>query len=106
MSTTTPTHLATQVYQIFIKATPEQLWAAITKPEFTARYFHGARITVTPDHYESLGPDDAVWGDAGVETIRFFDSSTLSETALVQMIGAATNGETLHEILAHMGSGA
>ena len=67
MSTTTPTHLATQVYQIFIKATPEQLWDAITKPEFTARYFHGARITVTPDHYESLGPDDVVWGDAGVE---------------------------------------
>jgi uncharacterized protein YndB with AHSA1/START domain len=67
MSTTTPTHLATQVYQIFIKATPEQIWDAITKPEFTARYFHGARITVTPDHYESLGPDDVVWGDAGVE---------------------------------------
>ena len=58
MSTTTPTHLATQVYQIFIKATPEQIWDAITKPEFTARYFHGARITVTSDHYGSLGPDD------------------------------------------------
>src|SRR4051794_3243473 len=67
MSTTTPTHLATQVYQIFIKATPEQIWDAITKPEFTSRYFHGARITVTCDHYRSLGPDDSVWGDATVE---------------------------------------
>ena len=55
------------MYQVFIKATPEEIWDAITKPEFTARYFHGARITVTPDHYESLGPDDVVWGDAAVE---------------------------------------
>ena len=26
----------TQVYQVFIKATPEQIWDAITKPEFTS----------------------------------------------------------------------
>ena len=32
------------------------------------------------------------WGDAGVETIRFHNGTTLGETALVQMIGAATNG--------------
>ena len=53
-----------QVYQVFIRATPEQIWDAITTPEFTARYFHGARITVTPDHYESRSPDGAMWGDA------------------------------------------
>ena len=29
----------TQVYQVFIRATPEQIWEAITTPEFTARYF-------------------------------------------------------------------
>jgi len=56
----------TQVYQLFIKATPEAIWDAITKPEFTQRYFHGARITVTPDHYDSRGPNDEVWGDAAV----------------------------------------
>ena len=56
----------TQVYQVFIKATPEQIWEAITKPEFTERYFHGARHTVTPDHYMSHGPDGSVWGDADV----------------------------------------
>ena len=63
---TTITAQTTQVYQVFIKATAEEIWEAITKPEFTARYFHGARITVTPDGYHSLGPDDAVWGDASV----------------------------------------
>ena len=66
MTSTTATELATQVYQVFIKATPEQIWDAITKPEFTERYFHGARHTVTPDHYMSHGPDGSVWGDADV----------------------------------------
>jgi uncharacterized protein YndB with AHSA1/START domain len=54
------------VYSVFIRATPEQVWDAITTPEFTARYFHGARITVTPEHYESLGPDGSTWADTDV----------------------------------------
>lgn len=57
---------ATQVYEVTIRATPEQIWEAITTPEFTARYFHGARITVTPDRYLSIGTDDSIWGDAAV----------------------------------------
>lgn len=31
-----------QVHQVFIRATPEQVWDAITKPEFTAKYFYGS----------------------------------------------------------------
>jgi len=31
-----------QVYQVFIKASQERVWDAITKPEFTARYFYGS----------------------------------------------------------------
>lgn len=57
---------ATQVYRIFIRSTPEQIWEAITNPGFTARYFHGARITVVPDRYRSLGPTGEVWGDQAV----------------------------------------
>jgi uncharacterized protein YndB with AHSA1/START domain len=64
MTTTTATAQATQVYQVFIKASPEAIWEAITKPEFTARYFHGARIDVSPERYYSLSPDDEVWGDS------------------------------------------
>jgi uncharacterized protein YndB with AHSA1/START domain len=63
---TTATATTTQMYQVFIKATPEAIWDAITKPEFTARYFYGARISVVPDGYRSLGPNDDVWGDAEV----------------------------------------
>ncbi len=63
----TPTRTDTvQVYRVTIRATPEQIWEAITTPEFTARYFHGARITVTPERYLSIGTDDSVWGDAAV----------------------------------------
>ena len=61
---TTMTAQATQVYQVFIKATPEAIWEAITKPEFTVRYFHGARIEVTEDRYSSHGPNGETWGDA------------------------------------------
>jgi uncharacterized protein YndB with AHSA1/START domain len=57
---------ATQIYQVFIKTTSEELWKAITTPEFTAQYFYRARITVTPDAYRSYGPDDSVWGDGSV----------------------------------------
>jgi uncharacterized protein YndB with AHSA1/START domain len=37
----------TQVYQVFIKATPEQIWEAITTPEFTEKYFYGSRVKST-----------------------------------------------------------
>jgi uncharacterized protein YndB with AHSA1/START domain len=63
---TTTVAQTTQIYQVFIKASAEEIWEAITKPEFTQQYFHGARITVVPDRYRSLGPDDAVWGDTAV----------------------------------------
>jgi uncharacterized protein YndB with AHSA1/START domain len=60
---TTTTAQTTQVYQVFIKATPEAIWEAITEPEFTERYFYGARIENTAERHRSLGPDGSVWGD-------------------------------------------
>jgi len=33
-----------QVYSVFIRAMPEQVWDGITKPEFTAKYFYGTVI--------------------------------------------------------------
>jgi uncharacterized protein YndB with AHSA1/START domain len=42
MSTMTETNLATtQVYRVYIRATPEAVWDAITKPEWTQRYGYG-----------------------------------------------------------------
>jgi len=57
---TTMTEQATQVYAVFIRATPEQIWDAITKPEFTTRYFHGTKIEST---FESGTPYLSVAGE-------------------------------------------
>ena len=42
----------TQVYQVFIKATPDAIWDAITNPDFTEKYFypmHGAIKAIAAD---------------------------------------------------------
>ena len=43
MTTTTQTSTTTQVYRVYIKATPQAIWDAITKPEWTQRYGYGGR---------------------------------------------------------------
>ena len=44
MTTTDPaTAVTTQVHRVYIRATPEAIWDAITKPEWTARYGYGGR---------------------------------------------------------------
>jgi uncharacterized protein YndB with AHSA1/START domain len=43
MTTTIATTGTTQVYRVYIKATPEAIWDAITKPEWTQRYGYGGR---------------------------------------------------------------
>jgi uncharacterized protein YndB with AHSA1/START domain len=44
MTTTAATNVTTtQVYRVYIKATPEAIWDAITKPEWTDRYGYGGR---------------------------------------------------------------
>ena len=61
---TTITEIATtQVYQVFIKATPEQIWEAITKPEFTEKYFYGARIELAGGRRITRGPQGEEWGN-------------------------------------------
>jgi len=64
---TTATATTTQVYRVFIKAEPERIWEAITKPDFTTKYFYGARIEVTPDGRTTRSPDGSEsWGDGPV----------------------------------------
>ena len=43
MSTQTETAVATQVFRVYIKASPEAIWDAITKPEWTERYGYRGR---------------------------------------------------------------
>jgi len=44
MTATTDTPVSTtQVYRVYIKATPEAIWDAITKPEWTEQFGYGGR---------------------------------------------------------------
>lgn len=44
-TTSTPPSLATQVYRVYIRATPEAIWTAITDPEWTDRYGYTGRAS-------------------------------------------------------------
>jgi len=61
MSTMTAT--TTQVYQLFIKATPEQIWDAITNSEKTPKYFFASRVELADGRRRAFGPDGSLWGD-------------------------------------------
>jgi uncharacterized protein YndB with AHSA1/START domain len=64
---TTTTLQTTQIYQVFIKATAEDIWEAIVNPEFTTKYFYGARIEVTPEWRRTFAPDGSEsWGEGSV----------------------------------------
>jgi uncharacterized protein YndB with AHSA1/START domain len=43
MTTTVATTATTQVYRVYIKATPEAIWDAITNPAWTERFGYGGR---------------------------------------------------------------
>ena len=44
MTTDTEARVTTQVYRVYIKATPQAIWDAITKPEWSERYGYGGRV--------------------------------------------------------------
>jgi uncharacterized protein YndB with AHSA1/START domain len=43
MTSATEQLVTTQVYRVYIRATPEAIWDAITKPEWTQRYGYGGQ---------------------------------------------------------------
>jgi len=45
---TSATSAETQVYRVYIKATPEAIWEAITSPEWTQKYGYGGRAEYEP----------------------------------------------------------
>jgi uncharacterized protein YndB with AHSA1/START domain len=63
---TTITAQATQVYRLYIRATPEQIWDAITKPEFTTRYFFASRVELADGRRRAYGPNGELWGDTAI----------------------------------------
>jgi uncharacterized protein YndB with AHSA1/START domain len=64
---TTMTAQTTQVYQVFIRATPEQIWEAMTKPEFTEQYFHGVRLELRDGRRYTTTQGGLTWDEPIVE---------------------------------------
>jgi uncharacterized protein YndB with AHSA1/START domain len=67
MSVVTTEATTTQVYRVFVKASPEAIWHAITKPEFTERYFHGVRMELRDGRRWSSMSDGRAWDEAILE---------------------------------------
>src|SRR5262249_45255855 len=67
---TTPEVRTTQVYQLFIKATPERIWEAITKPELVKLYYHNCRLESEIEaggRWRAWSPDHPkLWVDAEI----------------------------------------
>jgi uncharacterized protein YndB with AHSA1/START domain len=66
MTMSTETAVTTQVYRVYIKASPEAIWDAITKPEWNERYGYPGRSeydlrsggvfrAVTPPDVQAMG---------------------------------------------------
>ena len=64
MSTMTQT--AVQVYYVFIKASPEQIWEAITNSDFTRQYFYASEVEFANGRRIARGPAGELWGDEPV----------------------------------------
>jgi uncharacterized protein YndB with AHSA1/START domain len=64
---TTMTATTTQVYQLFIRATPEAIWEAITNPDFTEQYFHGVRAEFKDGRRFSTTQGGVSWDEPIIE---------------------------------------
>jgi uncharacterized protein YndB with AHSA1/START domain/DNA-binding transcriptional ArsR family regulator len=87
-------HAPKHVYEILIRATPDQVWQGLTDPDMTERYYYGMRIegaltTGTPYTYQGQGRTgiegqvvEAVPGKRLVTTFRaLFDENGRDEPA-------------------------
>jgi uncharacterized protein YndB with AHSA1/START domain len=75
MTTMAETSVTTQVYRVYIRATPEAVWDAITRPEWSRRYGYGGdveyelrpggafRAVASPEMQAAGAPEVAVDGE-------------------------------------------
>jgi uncharacterized protein YndB with AHSA1/START domain len=104
---TTMTAQTTQVYQLFIRATPEAIWGAITRPEFTEQYFHGVRIELRDGRRYSRTAGGLEWDDPILESdpprrlvhswVSYYDEEMAAEppSRVTWEIEAQDDGTTL-----------
>ena len=71
MTAPTATSVTTQVYRVYIKATPQAVWDAITQPEWTEKYGYGglASYDLRPGGKYSVAPGAAMRAYPGVPDV-------------------------------------
>ena len=99
MTTATDTTTTTQVYRVYIRATPQAVWDAITDPEWNARFGYpgrseydlrpgGAFLAIAPPEAQAMGmPEHVADGEVLeadpprrlVQTWRFLYEPLMSE---------------------------
>ncbi len=65
--------LTAHVYQIYLAASPDQVWAAITDSDWTRRWFHGTAFVAAPragEPYRTVLPDGSPAVEGVVEELR------------------------------------
>jgi uncharacterized protein YndB with AHSA1/START domain/DNA-binding transcriptional ArsR family regulator len=79
MSNSNPVAVATQIYEVYIKAAPEAIWAAITKPEWSVRYGYQG-----PVEYD-LRPGGAFRANASAAMVAMGIQGTLVDGEVLEV---------------------
>ena len=61
MTTMAETNVTTQVYRVYIRATPQKVWEAITQPEWSQKYGYGGSVEYdlrTGGSYRAIASDE------------------------------------------------
>ena len=78
LAMSTQTAVTTQVYSVYIRATPEAIWTAITDPEWNLRYGYKAPLTY------DLKPGGAYWVGPSAEMKEFGAPDTIIEGEVIE----------------------
>jgi uncharacterized protein YndB with AHSA1/START domain len=113
MTTATQTTQTVQVYRVYIKATPQAIWDAITKPEWTQKFGYGGsadydlraggayRGLASPEMVATGAPEVAVDGEVVeadpphklVQTWRMLMDPTMAAEGFTRLTYEITEGK-------------
>jgi uncharacterized protein YndB with AHSA1/START domain len=77
MTTDTAQTTVTQIYRIYIDATAEKIWEAITTPDWTEKYYYGTRVDI------DLQPGGAYRAAPGGPMLAGFEAMGMDAPELV-----------------------
>ena len=92
MTAATETAVATQTFRVWMKATPEAIWQALTDPEWVERYGYGARTEL------ELRPGGVYRGYATAEMLAFGGPEVMVEGEVLEVDAPRRLVQTWHAL--------